>query len=197
MLVLLLLTTAASAAERLPIKVGKNKSSQIKYFDPNDPPADMPSLQPPEAAVTVSAFSCSAQMRVIILEQNTVNGICHARARIETVDISLGLNITIWLPNNPSRKLRVHEDGHKKISEHYFDFGKETAERLAQPYVGKEISGQGADCTKAIDDGIKASIKELAGKYMTEIEMRSGERTNAMCPSRGGRLMVTPPSISR
>ena len=29
------------------------------------------------------------------------------------------------------------------------------------------------------------------------MEMLSGERTNAMWPSRGGRLMVTPPSISR
>ena len=27
-------------------------------------------------------------------------------------------------------------------------------------------------------------------------EMLSGERTNAMCPSRGGRLIVTPPSLS-
>ena len=26
----------------------------------------------------------------------------------------------------------------------------------------------------------------------SSIEMRSGERTNAMCPSRGGRLIVTP-----
>ena len=31
----------------------------------------------------------------------------------------------------------------------------------------------------------------------SSMEMPSGERTKAMCPSRGGRLMVTPPSISR
>ena len=30
----------------------------------------------------------------------------------------------------------------------------------------------------------------------SSIEMLSGERTKAMCPSRGGRLMVTPASIS-
>src|SRR6185369_15914233 len=31
----------------------------------------------------------------------------------------------------------------------------------------------------------------------SSIEMLSGERTKAMCPSRGGRLIVTPASISR
>ena len=31
----------------------------------------------------------------------------------------------------------------------------------------------------------------------SSMEMLSGDRTNAMRPSRGGRLMVTPPSISR
>jgi hypothetical protein len=31
----------------------------------------------------------------------------------------------------------------------------------------------------------------------SSMEMPSGERTKAMCPSRGGRLMVTPPSIRR
>jgi len=31
----------------------------------------------------------------------------------------------------------------------------------------------------------------------SSMEMASGERTKAMRPSRGGRLMVTPPSISR
>jgi hypothetical protein len=31
----------------------------------------------------------------------------------------------------------------------------------------------------------------------SSIECRSGERTNAICPSRGGRLMVTPIFISR
>src|SRR3569833_4542703 len=30
----------------------------------------------------------------------------------------------------------------------------------------------------------------------SSIEMPSGERTNAMCPSRGGRVIVTPASIS-
>ena len=33
--------------------------------------------------------------------------------------------------------------------------------------------------------------------WSSSMEMPSGERTNAMCPSRGGRLMVTPPSASR
>jgi hypothetical protein len=33
--------------------------------------------------------------------------------------------------------------------------------------------------------------------WSSSIEMPSGERTNAMCPSRGGRLMVTPPSMRR
>ncbi len=31
----------------------------------------------------------------------------------------------------------------------------------------------------------------------SSMEMLSGDRTNAMCPSRGGRLMVTPPFFKR
>ena len=39
--------------------------------------------------------------------------------------------------------------------------------------------------------------RSAAPAWSSSIEMLSGVRTNAMCPSRGGRLMVTPASIRR
>jgi hypothetical protein len=179
MLVVLCLATLTSAADQKSVRIHVKESGQTKYFDPRDPPAEMPSLQPPEAAVTVSVFGCASQMRVLILDESKEDGNCKATARIESIEITLNLDVTIWLPKNPSRKLRIHENAHKQISKHYFTLGPEVAERLARPYIGKEITGKASDCTQAVDEAIKRTIKEIASRYMAEIEVRAGHAQEA------------------
>jgi len=62
---------------------------------------------------------------------------------------------------------------------------------------------QGDDGSAAhLADGVDLACLDHVGASAppfcsSSTEMPSGERTNAMRPSRGGRLMVTPPSISR
>jgi hypothetical protein len=135
----------------------------------------MPALQPPEAAVTVSAFACAAQMSVRIIDEQRRDGACHATARIETVRITIGLDVTVWLPNGATPKIKAHEDAHRKISDHYFKLGEATARRFAEPYIGKTIEGSADDCASAVDEAIKAAIREFGGKYMAEIEANAGE----------------------
>ena len=70
--------------------------------------------------------------------------------------------------------------------------------------------GQAAACVSRAPSGCEISYQwpvfgiDAHGSFggsaspfcSSSIEMLSGERTNAMCPSRGGRLIVTPASMS-
>lgn len=168
-------TWPAFSAERNGVEVKRQRASQIRRFNPGNPPDEMPPLRPSEAAVTVSEFSCSAQMQVIIVEENQQGGQRHARARVESIHVTIGLNVTIWLPTNAPQKIRDHEIAHRAISDHYFDLGERTARALAEPCVGRIIEGDADDVNTAVDQAIKAAIREITGRYMSQIESRAGE----------------------
>lgn len=175
LLALLLATSPAMSAEPGGVEIKRRQSAQIKRFDPDRPAAEMPPLEPPEAAVTVSSFSCSAQMRVLIVDEQQRGGNYHASATVESINISLGLDVTMWLPRNATRKIRDHEQAHRKISDHYFDLGEQAARDLAEPYIGRVIEGSAASRDEAVDGAIKAAIREIAGGYMSRIESRAGQ----------------------
>lgn len=171
---------AATTTEQSGVEVKRHRAAHVRTFNPDHPPADMPALKPPEAAVTVSEFSCSAQVSVVITETREQGGKTFAKARIQSIKMDLGLNITQWLPSNATRKIRLHENAHQAISDHYFDLGPQAARALAEPYIGRTIEGSaaskdGAAATDAaVDAAIKATIRQIASNYMARIEARAG-----------------------
>jgi hypothetical protein len=163
---------AYAGAEPLTVKV-QPASVQTRYFDPAAPPKQMPPLKPGEAAVTESDFSVQAQMQVTILRQriDAETGRCTATIRVDSVTVTTGLAITIWLPRGAADKLRAHEEGHQRISERFYRDAKAIAQRLARPRIGQTLTGQGADVHQAAQAAMSQSMDKLNGDWMKQISL--------------------------
>jgi hypothetical protein len=141
---------------------------KTRTFNPKTPPSDMPTLSADEAAVTQSKFACGVQLDVEISQVGTEKPI----ARIAGVDVTLKLDITIWLPGNVGRKIRAHEDGHRKISEAFYAKAEQAAKELAEKYVGRaiDVAGVDAEANKPI---IQRVANEFCQEYLGQIEVPS------------------------
>ena len=132
-LIMVLLTAATARAEvvvkQTPVEA-KNHT-----FDPHNPPATMPKLEPGEAAVTESKFACGVQLEVQITQEPDQK----PTMTITAVHATLQLGIDIWVPTDVTRKIRLHEDGHRQISENFYKRGDETAKKLAAKYIGQQL----------------------------------------------------------
>src|SRR4051812_27522087 len=113
--VLVLLSFAPAASAQ--VKVAANPAtSKTRMFNPRNPPKDMPPLKPGEAAVTESKFACGVQVIVEISSTPGQKPTC----TITGIESTLRLDVIIWLPSDTTPKIRLHEDGHRQISELYY-----------------------------------------------------------------------------
>jgi hypothetical protein len=154
-LALLAISSIATAEE--PVVVRKSPASlSVRSFDPKRPPKEMPPLNASEAAVTETVFACGARVEV---ETKSVDE-KPVRTKIVGVRLELGLEVTEWLPKETTAKIKAHEDGHRKISELYYENAEKIAGDIARKYVGKQLEF-------ADGDG-KAAIKKAAGECCQE-----------------------------
>jgi hypothetical protein len=141
---------------------------KTRTFNPQKPPAEMPKLDANEAAVTQSKFACSVQLDVEISQVGSEKPI----AKIAGVEVTPKLDVTIWLPGNVNKKIRAHEEGHRKISEAFYARAEQIARNLAEKYVGRAIDLPGVDAeqNKPI---IQRVANEFCQEYLGKIEVPS------------------------
>src|SRR5438045_3839378 len=75
-----------------------------KTFDPSDPPKEMPHLNQGEAAVTESLFKCGVATTYHVVERHSQEGRCESVLKIDGLELTLQLRITIWLPDKAPQK---------------------------------------------------------------------------------------------
>lgn len=83
---------------------------------------------------------------------------------IETVTITLGLSCRIVEPAHPYEFVSRHEEGHRRISEYFYRFGPQVANRIGQSLIGRELSTSATEVEAA-----KTQILPVA-KSMVEAE---------------------------
>jgi len=69
----------------------------------------------------------------------------HATVTITQIKMTLQLNINIWVPTGVSQQVIEHEEGHRQVSEYYYQNADKLAERIAATYMGKQVEITGAD----------------------------------------------------
>lgn len=146
----------------------KPPAAVTKTFNPKKPPKEMPPLRPGEAAVCESKFLCQVQVEVEISSAPGEPTEC----KVTGIKSELRLDVVIWLPNDTTHKIRLHEDGHRQISEHYYANAEAVAKKLGAEYVGKALevkSPEPAD-TRPV---IQRVANEFCQKYLATIEMPS------------------------
>ena len=161
------LVLIASTTLSAQIKVKQTPADvKTRTFDPKNPTKEMPKLNPGEAAVTDSVFSCQVQIEVETTPLD--NG--KATMKIVAVTADLDLAVTMWLPKNVSTKIRAHESGHREISEDFYKPGDDITKKIAQKYIGKEYALTAAEQSNTTPV-IQRIANEFCGEYQGQTEV--------------------------
>jgi hypothetical protein len=136
-----------------------------RTFDPATPPADMPPLAPGEAAECDSEFLSNATVRGESRQTDTT----HATVTITQIKMTLQLNINIWVPVGVTQHVIEHEEGHRQISEYYYQTADKLAERIAATYMGKQVEITGADLGSESNKMLQQMAADITDEYKREL----------------------------
>ena len=136
-----------------------------RTFDPASPPSDMPPLTAGENAECVSDFLSNANVG----GQTRRTDATHATITITQIKVTLQLNITIWVPAGVTQHVIEHEEGHRQISEYYYQNADKLAERIASTYMGKQIEVTGADLNAESIKALQQLAAEITDEYNREL----------------------------
>lgn len=135
-----------------------------RTFDPEKPPAEMPRLQAPEAAVCQNQFRCDVECQT-----ESVRKLFKLKpATITSVAITVGLDVTIWLPIGAPAKLSDHEEAHREICERVYQHADASARQLGGRLLGYELQNSVKDET-AVRVEIDQLQAAMMAAYMNEI----------------------------
>ena len=136
-----------------------------RTFDPAAPPADMPPLAPGETAVCDSSFLSNASVSA----ESRQTDATHATVTVTQVKVTLRLNINIWVPAGATQHLIEHEEGHRQISEHYYQTADKLAERIAGTYMGRQLDITGADLGAESSKMLQQMAADITAEYNKEL----------------------------
>jgi hypothetical protein len=136
-----------------------------RTFDPASPPSDMPPLTSGENAECVSDFISNADVGGKTWRTDAT----HATITITLIKVALQLNITIWVPTGVTPHVIEHEEGHRQISEYYYQTADKLAERVAATYMGKQVEIAGADLNAESLKALQQMAREITEEYDREL----------------------------
>lgn len=136
-----------------------------RTFDPAKPPADMPPFSPGETAECDSDFLSNAAVG----GQARQTDATHATVTISQINVTLQLNVTIWLPNNVTQHVTEHEEGHHQISEYFYQNADKLAGRVAMAYMGKQIVISGTDLRGELSKLLQKTGDDITNEYNKEL----------------------------
>jgi hypothetical protein len=134
-------------------------------FDPATPPADMPPLAPGETAECDSEFLSSASVR----GESRQTDATHATVTITQIKMALQLNVNIWVPIAVTQHVIEHEEGHRQISEYYYQTADKVAERIAATYMGKQVEITGTDLSAESTKMLQQMAADITDEYKKEL----------------------------
>jgi hypothetical protein len=135
-------------------------------FDPAAPPAEMPPLGAGENAECDSDFRSSANVR----GETRLTDATHATVTITQITMTLRLNINIWVPIGAVPRVIEHEEGHREISEYYYQGADKLAERIAAKYLGRQVEINGADLNAETNQMLLKMANGITEEYGKELD---------------------------
>ena len=136
-----------------------------RTFDPVTPPADMPPLASGEKAECDSNFLSNASVR----GESRQTDATHATVTVMQVKVTLQLNINIWVPIGVTQHVIEHEEGHRQISEYYYQTADKLAERIAATHMGKQVEITGTDLGAESSKMLQQMANDITDEYNKEL----------------------------
>ena len=136
-----------------------------RRFDRHLPPADMPPLAYGEEAQCDSNFLSNTSVG----GQSKKTDATHATVTITEIKMILHLRVTIWAPTDTTPHVIEHEEGHRQISEYYYQTADKLAGRIAAAYMGKQIEVSGANLKDEVDKALQQTATEINSEYSQDL----------------------------
>jgi hypothetical protein len=149
----------------LPTIIKQPVAFASRTFDAAAPPANMPPLAQWETAECDSDFLSSASVRGEPQQTDAT----HAAVTITQVKMTLQLNINIWVPVGVTQHVIEHEEGHRQISESYYQTADKVAERIAATYIGKQVEITGTDLGTESTKMLQQMAADITDEYKREL----------------------------
>ena len=153
-------------AAEVPTIIKQPVAFASRTFDPAAPPADMPTFTPGEQAVCDSDFLSDASVG----GETRPSDATHATVTITEIRVTLQLHITIWAPSGATEHVMEHEDGHRQISEFYYQNADALAGRIAATYMGRQVDISGTDLGAASSKMLQQMATEITDEYNKELD---------------------------
>lgn len=132
------------------------------YYVPGQKPVEVGEY----IAITQPRFTCHADFTFHSQQDGPGQSV---RLSVESVTISLGLSCHIIEPAHPYEFISRHEEGHRKISEHFYRLGPQLAQRLGESIIGREFSVNVSDEDAARAQALAQAKSLVEGEYMTRL----------------------------
>lgn len=137
-----------------------------RTFDPANPPADMPPLPSSgEIAQCESNFTANANVG----GQPRRTDATHAAITVSQITVTLDLDVTLWVPADVSSHVMEHEQGHRQISEYYYQGADKLAAEIASRHMGRKLSVSGADPDAEVHKALQDVGAEITDEYEKEL----------------------------
>jgi hypothetical protein len=168
------LLSAALAQDKDAVTVERPAADcSTRFYDPADPPSEMPPPTVDQAGVTVSEFGCTTLLDGAIVQQSHQHTQVVTQVRVDDVHIRLRLKITEWISQDAPQKIHNHEDGHRLIAEHFYVHANEVAAQIGADFVGKTVEASGTDAAVAANEALTVAAQQIARRYMREVRDQS------------------------
>ena len=136
-----------------------------RTFDPGAPPDDMPPLSSGENAECDSNFLSNASVGGETRQTDAT----HATVTITQVKVALQLHITIWVPAGVTQHVIEHEEGHRQVSEYYYQTADKVAGRIAETFLGKQVEITGTDLDAESNKMLQQMATDITEEYNKEL----------------------------
>ena len=138
-----------------------------RTFDPTAPPPDMPPLAPQEEAACDSNF----QSIVSVGAQTRLADAIHATVIVTHINVNLQLTVAIWVPTNASQHVIEHEDGHRQISEFYYQSADQLVRGIAAKYLNQQTEIAGSDLNAESNKLLLQIAANITAEYNRELNL--------------------------
>lgn len=83
--------------------------------------------------------------------------------------MTLQLNVNIWVPTGVTKHVIEHEEGHRQISEYYYQTADNVAERIAATYLGKQVEITGMDLSAESTRMLQQMAADITDEYKKQL----------------------------
>lgn len=138
---------------------------EAKIYDRN---LTTPKSKPSAEANTNWQFKCRPAFEFEEVRREKVDERVLVEIRIDAVEVSLALDITIWMPENPAPKVNDHENGHVRICRACYANAELIARSCARSIIGAHFQSTALSEKEARQKAIDLASEKLASCYRSQ-----------------------------